>query len=42
MTLNKYLKTYSNNFTDIFYLILQVDEKFRDDFIELENRVEFL
>ena len=42
MTLNKYLKTYSNNFTWFFYLILQVDEKFRDDFIELENRVEFL
>jgi serine/threonine protein kinase len=42
IALNKYLKRYSNRFTDILYLMLEVDEKYRDDFIELENRVEFL
>ena len=42
IALNKYLKRYSNKFTDILYLMLEVDEKYRDDFIELENRVEFL
>ena len=42
IALNKYLKRYSNKFTDILYLMLEVDEKYRDDFIELENRVDFL
>ena len=42
MTLNKYLKRYTNKFNDILFLMLEVEEKFRDDFIELEKRVEFL
>ena len=41
-SLNKYLQRYSSKFTDILYLMLELDEKYRDDFIQLEKRIEFI
>ena len=41
-SLNKYLQRYSSKFTDILYSMLELDEKYRDDFIQLEKRIEFI
>jgi hypothetical protein len=29
-------------FTDILFSMLEIDEKFREDFVELEERIEYL
>ena len=43
LVLMKYLKNrYSNKFTDILFGMLEIEEKFREDFIELDKRLEFL
>jgi hypothetical protein len=43
MVLMKYLKKrYSSKFTDILFSMLEIDEKFREDFIQLDNRIQFL
>jgi hypothetical protein len=40
MTLTKYLKMYSTKFTDVLYMMLEVNEKDRKDFIELNQITE--
>ena len=41
--LNKYLgKIYSNKFISLIYLMLQIEEKYRPDFIELEEKFNYL
>ena len=43
LVLMKYLKNrYSNKFTDILFGMLEIEEKFREDFIELDKRLEYL
>ncbi len=43
MTLGKYLnKKYSNKFNDFLYSMLEIDEKNRDDFIELDKKTQYL
>ena len=40
--ISKYLQRYSKKFCNILFLMLEIDERFRDDFIELEKRIEFI
>ena len=40
MILNKYLNRYSGKFNNLLFKMLEVDEKNRPDFIELEKIVE--
>ena len=43
LVLMKYLKNrYSSKLTDILFIMLEIDEKFREDFIQLDNRIQFL
>ena len=42
LALKNYLKRYSMKFTDILFSMLEFDEKYRDDFIELDKRIEYL
>ena len=42
LVLKNYLKRYSMKFTDILFSMLEIDEKFREDFVELEERIEYL
>ncbi len=43
LTLGKYLnKKYSKKFNDFLYSMLEIDEKNRDDFIELDKKVRWL
>ena len=43
MALGKYLnKKYSNKFNDFLYSMLEIDEKNRDDFIELDKKTQYL
>ena len=42
LTLEKYLRRYSRKFTDFLYSMLEIDEKCREDFIELDKRIEYL
>jgi hypothetical protein len=40
MILSKFLSRYSNKFNSILFKMLEVDEKNRPDFIELEKIIE--
>ena len=40
--ISKYLQRYSKKFCNILFLMLEIDERFRDDFIELEKRIEYI
>ena len=42
LVLKSYLKRYSMKFTDILFSMLEFDEKYRDDFIELDKRIEYI
>ena len=39
IALSKYLKGYSRQFTDILYQMIEIDEKKRFDFIELDKYI---
>jgi serine/threonine-protein kinase len=41
LALKNYLKRYSMKFTDILFSMLEFDEKYRDDFIELDKIIEY-